>query len=496
MHVYRTPMRWLYCSARSRKRSYPNILPAGVRQLSSDIQGDEWERFYFHRFRFEAFKGLVIHSANSGSFWEGLVPRFAHYSDAVRHAIIALGSTYHLELQQRTPGTPRLEAFTLQQYNKAIQALRGPIPGTPIVQVEISLICCLAFMCIESLRNNKQGSVLHLENGLQIIGQLPTELLAYVVSSKADSDPNRYDERLTRSEMKQFLAYFQDLEVGTQVFGAPAKPVLSLRMYEITKDDDGPWEEYKTLHQCHTTLIRYGHNVHARIWQTLPYKGDQEFWSRPEQIQEHTRVLDRGRRVIEMTDRFMSSPAAPDRDRDRAGCISGTLDKMHARGVFLMAQYMPENITRRQLQSLDPEWSEVATLVETLYHLIHSPSDPVSEDSGKSSTLHDTTRAITLDNGLLIGIHATLYGSGNRDTRRRVMDVLRRMQNRREGLYDAAVLLRVFEAMGADGHGTYASELLLDEPAGPGLSGVNGLIGLEARLAELHIGWKDTNKQA
>lgn len=460
-----------------------------MRQLSSDIQGTEWERFYFHRFRAEALKGLVLHAANSGSFWQGLVPRFAHHNDAVKHAIIALGSTYHLHLQQRSSGAPRLEAFTLQQYNKAIQSLREPSRGTPLEHVEVLLMCCLIFICIESLRNDKQGSILHLANGLQIIGQLPTALLAHIVSD-TDSDPNNYEERLTRSELKQFLAYFQDLEIGTQVFGAPDKPVLSLRMYEVTKDDDGPREEYKSLQECHTQLIRYGHNVHARIWHTLPFKGDTEFWSRPDQIREHERLVDRGRRVLEMTDRFMANPLAPDPDTDRAGFISGTLDKMHSRGILLMAECMPKNITRRQLQELDPEWSEVATLVETLYDLIHSPPRSAADAPGASSALHENTRAFTIDNGMLIGIHATLYGSGSRDTRRRVMDVLRRMESRREGLYDASVLLRVFEAMGADGHGTYASELLLDDPAGPGLSGVNGLLGLEARLAELHIGWR------
>lgn len=219
--------------------------------------------------------------------------------------------------------------------------------------------------------------------------------------------------------------------------------------------------------------------MYARVWETLPHKDDNEFWCRPEQILAHDRLINGGHRVLDLTSRFMSSPAGPNPSTDSTRYMSVLLDKMHGLGVFLIAKCMPRRYTRRQLRQLDPKWREVLGLIEQLFEL----------SSGKNAALSSQipSPGVTTDNGLLIAIHVTLYGTGDRDIRRRAMDLLRLMQNKQEGLYDAKALLEIFEALGADGHGSYADELLQDDQAGPGLGGLDGILGIDARLKAMSL---------
>ncbi|KAH8195972.1 hypothetical protein TruAng_009864 [Truncatella angustata] len=470
-------------------RSHRAILPRIVRQISPDIQGTEHERLYFHRFRNEALRGLALHAANVGSLWERLVPRIAHYNDAVRHALIALGSAYELQ-QRRASSTTisdvfQLEVFTLQQYNMAIQSLRTHLLSPSDDHVGITLLCSLIFTSLETFRQNPETAITHFASGTRVIEQLPNSVLNDIMST-AGSSSGSFDGPISRAELREFISFYQEFELGTRVHGVPARPTLSLRLRDVTQEDDGPWEDYRSLNECHAHFHTWAHHVYARMWETRSRKDDFTFWSQPEQRGSQARLINQGRRVVAMTDRFMSSPFAPDREEDKAGYISGLLDKMHGRGVLLTAQCMPKSYTRRELRHFDPLWREVLTIIEDIINLIE---DQNHVPDGRGGTSASTQRGplITLDSGILIGFHVTLYATGDRDIRRRAMGLLRRIRNKREGLYDATELLKVFEALGADGQGTYADQLLLDDPAGPGLGGLDGPLGLENRLAALSL---------
>lgn len=229
-------------SSQGQLKSAPRIW----RQISPDIQGTETERFYFHCFRAEALRGFALHAVNRGLFWECLMPRVAHHNDAVRHALIALGAAYHLEVHHDSSSSEvdhhRLEIFTIRQYNKAMHSLTKHLVSASQEHVEITLLCALIFTFIESIRHNREHAVLHLDNGLRIIEQLPTPFLQHILADTV-SDPADYERRISKSELQRLLGFFQDLELGTQVLGAPSKPTLSLCIYEVTKEYDGPWEE-------------------------------------------------------------------------------------------------------------------------------------------------------------------------------------------------------------------------------------------------------------
>ncbi|KAI1861780.1 uncharacterized protein JN550_010720 [Neoarthrinium moseri] len=335
------------------------------------------------------------------------------------------------------------------------------------------------------MRQNREGVVLHYKKGVQILEPLPTPMLVHVMSEKMP-DPDGFERRISRSEMRQLLGCYNDLEMGRQV-GAPLKPALSLRLYEITPDRIVPLDGYQSLPDCHAEFLRWAGHLCARVWENFHHRGDKEYWSRPEQVQAHLNVLYRGRRILEVTDQFMTGPKAPRREINRVDYISGLLDQMHARGTFLIVQAMPETYTRRQLQIFEAEFHEILRLAEELVDLLGYPSGDEPKNKVRPRLDSGGHPAITLDNGPLIALYVILYGSGDRNTRRRAMALLRRMRGKHEGLYDAGQLIRIFSALEANGHGSYSGDSLLDEDAGPSFGGLGGLIGLEARLASLNV---------
>jgi hypothetical protein len=80
-----------------------------------------------------------------------------HHNAAIRHAAIALGSLHEQSATISPPvplgiGDLVTGSFALQQYNKAIQALLKPIPGSirkPQQKVDVALITCILFACFD-----------------------------------------------------------------------------------------------------------------------------------------------------------------------------------------------------------------------------------------------------------------------------------------------------------------------------------------------------------
>ncbi|KAI6090219.1 hypothetical protein F4821DRAFT_229955 [Hypoxylon rubiginosum] len=241
-----------------------------LRPLAADIEGTEQERQVFHQFRRHAEAGLAMYAASLGpGFWQRLVPQLGHSDAAVRHALIALGASYqsaqlqvqqeqgqgqgqgpHMDMNDRT-ATPagtyssrgsspdekqqqqqqryasiptsqpddssryqrieQLELFAIQQYNLSIYHLQRHVqPESPPESVEITLVCCLVFVCVETSRGNEAGALSHVANGLQIIKTMPSELTRTSGNSSSSSTPATI--RMSRSDWRQLIDFFLALE--------------------------------------------------------------------------------------------------------------------------------------------------------------------------------------------------------------------------------------------------------------------------------------------
>ncbi len=101
-------------------------------------------------------------------FWGILLPRVGYFEPPVQHAMIALRSLY--EYSKCKDGYPNLmqQRYALIQYNKAIRALKSYNMEDPKT-LEITMLTCLLFVCLELLRGNPEQALNHLDNGLSIL---------------------------------------------------------------------------------------------------------------------------------------------------------------------------------------------------------------------------------------------------------------------------------------------------------------------------------------
>ncbi|RYP05301.1 hypothetical protein DL764_003899 [Monosporascus ibericus] len=554
-----------------------------LRSVTADVVGTHAERWYFHRFCSAAARGFALHTTNLGSFWSVLVPQVAHHDVAVKHAVVALGSAFHMHDRRLEKGdAQRLEVFVVTQYNEAIRSLRRHMASASSEDMEITLVCCLMFAFLEIIRSNSEAALVHFAHGRRILDTLPVSVCSYLRAppSYGEPPPPREQQRqrecgpivrqISKAEWRQLLAFFAELEFMSHMHGAgvaaanggdllgnlvgPPPPPSSSSHHVTTAaaaaggsepDPDSSaaasWQDfpeavvalgdeyededydYMKLDECHHQFFAWALRVFARVVETLPHKGDAAFWADPEQRRLHSTLVERGRRVLRSMDRLdiargsrRSSASAASSAEERGGGgarqarverVSLLGDRLHGRGTFFILLCMPHNYTRRQIMArFDALFREFMDMSEELAgFLLESSSSDSGTGPGKNNKKIDTAfpaaaarkekeeelrlPAITLDNGVLIALHVVLYGTGSRDLRRRAMRVLRRLGNRREGMYDATAILRVFAGIGAKGEDGWddAEDPLLDEPVGPSLTGLGGLPGLERRLAAVKL---------
>lgn len=93
--------------------------------------------------------------------WDEVILRATHHSDAIRHAVVGLGSL-HETLQSRTISSElpdykwavqlKDEKWALQQYNKAIRSLTQVDLEGERPPIDVVLAACLLFCCFEVSR--------------------------------------------------------------------------------------------------------------------------------------------------------------------------------------------------------------------------------------------------------------------------------------------------------------------------------------------------------
>ncbi|GJC77916.1 C6 zinc finger domain protein [Colletotrichum tofieldiae] len=324
-----------------------------LRPIVADIDGTQAERLYFHRFRRVAEAGLCNHVTNLTSFWSRLAPQLSHSDEAVKHALVALGSAYHIYQTAPPPGgkeaTPReLEIFTIQQYSTAMSKLSSYAHVPMKDRITVTLLCCVSFVCIEMLRNNWRPALTHLSNGLRIIESLPMSTL----NKLRDPLPPHNESSATESRlgMDYILRLFATWEVSCALFAENFKPVISIKLYEGRELDDTPLEEFDTIIQAHRAIVQYTRDVFALVWLTREHQGDDDFWSHPLPRRQHEILMERGDYLTGLFERFMERPQAPASGTEEY--YSVCLDMLHYKCARLLCQTLHQKPYQRQ-QSLD-----------------------------------------------------------------------------------------------------------------------------------------------
>ncbi|CRG91804.1 hypothetical protein PISL3812_08858 [Talaromyces islandicus] len=104
--------------------------------------------------------------------WSRLVPQLSQTESTVRYAVAAVGAAHCKNSRANEPSS--IEKFIWQQYNKAIRHLilhlsTAQNEEQKNAQVDLTLITCSLFVCLEMLMGNHEQAFNHLEAGVNLV---------------------------------------------------------------------------------------------------------------------------------------------------------------------------------------------------------------------------------------------------------------------------------------------------------------------------------------
>ncbi|KAK0742197.1 hypothetical protein B0T21DRAFT_125491 [Apiosordaria backusii] len=225
-------------------RSMRRIAPA-------DIDGTDTEKRFFARFRSSSSTWFDPSTPQYLSpytvFWSKVIsPSTSCCQDeAVKHAVVALGAAHTLVQfpnQKVLEGFTRdaLEVYVIQQYNKSIEKIQRHVGSTGTDSVKITLICCLAFIFLETVRSNHSVAVTHLVNGLRILQSMPFSVFDCLSDTSIFVwPPLGTSHQRDGLEMPNIIQLFARLEVTSCFFTTAIHPVISEKSYVSRVYDDG-----------------------------------------------------------------------------------------------------------------------------------------------------------------------------------------------------------------------------------------------------------------
>ena len=106
-------------------------------------------------------------------FWGKLVLQLSHSEDSIRHSVSAISAIYQdVEASLRHPaGYVKANPEGQRRWNRAVKSLTARIQTHPDSHL-VPLICCLLFTCIELLWGNDQASLMHAQNGFNMLSSV------------------------------------------------------------------------------------------------------------------------------------------------------------------------------------------------------------------------------------------------------------------------------------------------------------------------------------
>ncbi|KAL2845043.1 hypothetical protein BJY01DRAFT_247864 [Aspergillus pseudoustus] len=141
------------------------------RTLLPDKTTDERRSFnYFHSFTVPMMNGWFDHRV-----WNRLVLQMAQSEPAVCHAIVAVSALQEVSESCGLAILPedisdRTHRFALYQYSRSLKYLTVRMGSNDPHVRNTVLVCCILFIVFELLRGNYDQAILHLQNGMHVLG--------------------------------------------------------------------------------------------------------------------------------------------------------------------------------------------------------------------------------------------------------------------------------------------------------------------------------------
>lgn len=287
-------------------------------------------------------------------------PRLAYHDDALRHALVALGATYHLmkvqdinkkytlilqgRLEIKVP-VEKLELFIVRQYTLAIGKLRGRIASNDPDSAVVAPACCLVFVCLENLRSNFHGAIAHLRHGIHIIeDKLDVELLyrrCFLTSPSPLVKPLQINHLASDEEIWNIINTYRQLEISEHLFSHAVPLTLLHRLYTATPYDDGSDlpTSFSSLEEGYKARVNLNTDVLAFKWKASKYCGEPGFWSSIYIEKQHKCLQRRAWSIEKKYEAFLVTRVEPPfGTRENASCW---LDRLQLKIMQRILEIMP-----------------------------------------------------------------------------------------------------------------------------------------------------------
>lgn len=168
------------CSAGGRRRQHlarGQLIPL-LPLITTHIFKLKMEKLLFHHVQECTVKDLAT-ASGSESFWYSYALPLGYSVDPIKHALCALGAAHrsflsrdfhhsHSSLPHEDPGK-----LAIRHYNAAILHIQALMSTPSATNIQIILVCCIIFICVESIQGRYPESLQHLRAGWRLLESFP-----------------------------------------------------------------------------------------------------------------------------------------------------------------------------------------------------------------------------------------------------------------------------------------------------------------------------------
>lgn len=368
-------------------------------------------------------------------FWGQLLPQVGHSEPTIQHAMIAV-AVVHARLEgidELLHGEDKREesrCFELQQYNKAIHHLRQHLSANGVT-IEVTLMCCVLLVCLEFLRSNMKQAILHLRGGLNILN-------AYHTSAKhALLEPSS----LRVSSRTGLIA--QKLEEIFHRLGNQWVLCDRLAALDVIGPDPGGFEfggpfanleeARSSLDQLSTICLRVIHASNTYFYSNSTSTPEDNYNMEQSISTTHAWLSDQFDMWSNAFESFIARNASTADTRFSHGC--NLLRIFYITGQMWLASCL--SLDETLFDDMMDKFRAVIALASSVIH----ESDSSTSIPPRSSTKGPAP--FTFEMGVIAPLYFTAIKCRDRKLRREAISLLGSCTPRKEGLWDADILVYV-----------------------------------------------------
>jgi hypothetical protein len=413
--------------AQRRRRSGGPVAAAGTGEPQAPptlfynwASSDERRAFHF----FQHITAPCLSGDLDGAFWRVLVLQICQSEPAVRHAVLAVSSLHEGMVQAAM--TPYVNAedrnsFALYQYNRAIACLLDQM-RTVDARPLVPLLTCVLFVCIELMQSKDRESLLHLEQGRQILSHLGRKASAR--NPEIDLIKQHLVPIYTRLSLTSLMLGGAPVEIPT-----PLKTLTEVPMVFETIDEVR-YALYDFMDEC----LRFAKKTHVAKLSEIP----------PDQMRSFEKEQDYLlRKLARFKVAFSLYCSVKSRDAP-AGSISLIQIHVHTTMIWVSTALSQHETV------FDDYVDTFSAIIPLATEFINSlsilpPSQEQPHVAGRAADTRRFAAIFTFEMYIIAPLYFVAAKCRHPIIRRAALDLLRRHPTRRENLWRANVMAAIAE---------------------------------------------------